>query len=76
MSTQERTELSEKLDQVITLLSGSDLDKNDEGLIGKVRVLSIRVKKLERFKDRGLYLIIGAAITGGYQLRELIVKFL
>jgi hypothetical protein len=66
----------EKLNAIHSLLVGHGLDEEDKGLIGTVRAQGRRLRKLERFKDRGVWLLVGAGITGGWELSAIIKHFL
>lgn len=67
MDTQERLQdLDRKLTLVLQLLQGNHLDKSDTGQIGKINDLVKRVTKLERLKDKVLWVAVGCGVvTGG-----------
>jgi hypothetical protein len=71
----EVSKLNSKMDRVINILSGNELDKNDNGLVGDVRQLKLRVAKLERWKERVIYFLIGASFAAGWTVQDLIQKF-
>lgn len=70
----EITKLNQKVDKIIDILSGNEYDKNDSGLVGDVRQLKIRVAKLERWKDRVIYILIGASFVAGWTIPDILSK--
>lgn len=70
----EVSKLNGKVDKIIDMLSGSEFDKNDNGLVGDVRQLKVRVAKLERWKDRVIYFLIGASFFAGWTIPDLLSK--
>jgi hypothetical protein len=70
----EMSKLNTKVDKIIDILSGNDLDRNDSGLVGDVRQLKIRVAKLERWKDRVIYILIGASFVAGWTIPDILNK--
>lgn len=68
-------QLNGKVDKIIDILSGNEFDKNDNGVVGDVRQLKARVTKLERWKDRVIYALIGASFGAGWTISDLITKF-
>lgn len=67
--------LNGKVDKIIDILSGNELDKNDSGVVGDVRQLKARVTKLERWKDRVVYVLIGASFGAGWTISDILQKF-
>lgn len=65
-------EIDEKLTRMLMMLTGNVLDKNDTGFIGKVNDLESRMEKLEKFRDKAVYLIIGASLTTGFGISKVI----
>jgi hypothetical protein len=65
-------EVDHKLSRMLMMLTGNELDKNDNGFIGQVDQLEKRVKDLEKFRDRAIYLIIGASLTTGFGVGKVI----
>lgn len=70
----EMSQLNKKVDKIIDILSGNDLDKNDNGVVGDVRQLKMRVARLERWKDRAVYLLIGASFVAGWTIPDILQK--
>jgi chromosome segregation ATPase len=68
-------QLNSKVDKILEALSGNDLDKSDQGTIGDVRELKRRVAKLERWKDRVIYALIGVSFGAGWTISDLLQKF-
>lgn len=68
------TKLDNKVDRVIEMLSGNEYDKNDNGLTGEVRQLNIRVAKLEKWKDRVIYVLVGASFVAGWTIPDILQK--
>lgn len=71
----EMSKLNGKVDKIIDILSGNEYDRNDNGIVGDVRQLKMRVAKLERWKDRVVYALIGASFGAGWTLSDLLQKF-
>lgn len=69
-------ELKKKLDEVLSLLRGNILDKNDNGFIGSVNDLEKRVTTLEKWKDRIVWMIIGMGIPASVGMIEILKKLL
>jgi hypothetical protein len=67
--------LNGKVDKIINILSGNEFDKNDNGMVGDVRQLKARVAKLERWKDRVIYFLVGASFAAGWTISDLLQKF-
>lgn len=70
----EMSQLNKKVDKIIDILSGNEYDKNDNGVVGDVRQLKIRVAKLERWKDRVIYILIGASFVAGWTIPDILQK--
>jgi hypothetical protein len=58
-------EVGGKITKILSLLQGNDLDKDDKGLVGTVNDIDKRVKTLEKWKDRIVWLLIGLSIPAG-----------
>jgi hypothetical protein len=71
----EMSKLNGKVDKIINILSGNEYDKNDTGIVGDVRQLKARVAKLERWKDRVIYFLIGASFAAGWTISDLLTRF-
>jgi len=71
----EVSKLNGKVDKIINILSGNEFDKSDNGIVGDVRVLKQRVAKLERWKDRVVYFLIGASFAAGWTISDIITRF-
>lgn len=67
-------ETNYKVEKVLNVLQGNDLDDEDAGLIGDYRVLKSRIDKLEKRIDRYVYIIIGFAFGTGYAISDIISK--
>lgn len=75
MNQEEKLDAIQKdVSQIKTLLQGNVFDKNDNGMIGQVDTLEKRIFRLERLKDRGMYLVIGLSIGAGYAMSDIIIK--
>lgn len=60
------TAIAESNEQIIALLSGNKLDKQDKGIIGMAYDHEERITKLEKLKDRLFWTVIGLALPGTY----------
>jgi len=69
-------ELKKKLDEVLSLLRGNTLDKNDQGFIGSVNDLEKRVSGLEKWKDRIVWMFIGMSIPASIGIVEILRKLI
>lgn len=69
-------ELKKKLDEVLSLLRGNILDKNDQGFIGSVNDLERRVSGLEKWKDRIVWMFIGMSIPASIGIVEILRKLI
>jgi hypothetical protein len=76
IAMQEVDELKKKLDEVLSLLRGNILDKNDQGFIGSVNDLINRVSSLEKWKDRIVWMFIGMGIPASIGVMEILRKLL
>lgn len=65
--------IEKKVDKILLLLSGDhEIDRQDEGLVGDVRNLKLRVYRLERWKDRVIYFLIGISFAAGWGISDLL----
>lgn len=69
-------ELKKKLDEVLSLLRGNILDRNDQGFIGAVDDLSKRVSSLEKWRDRGIWMVIGMGLPASVGIIEILKKII
>lgn len=67
-------ELKKKLDEVLSLLRGNNLDKNDQGFIGSVNDLEKRMTSLEKWRDRIVWMVIGMGIPASVGVAEILKK--
>lgn len=68
-------EAAKNVNKIMSLLQGNPIDRNDNGMIGDVQNLNSRVNKLERFKTKGIWLIIGLSIGAGWGFGDMLIKF-
>lgn len=67
--------IEKKVDKILTILSGDkEFDSTDVGMIGEMADMRKRLEKLEKWKDRVLYFLIGAGFVGGYTISDLLAK--
>lgn len=64
-------ELKELVQKLYTIIAGHELDK-ESGLVSQVKDHEARIKKIETFKDRVLWLGIGMIFPAGYGTVEAI----
>lgn len=69
-------ETNKSVDKIIELLTGNALDENDNGAIGKIRILESKVAKLEKKIDKFSYILVGLSLSTGWALSDIITKFL
>lgn len=72
MAPQQDVGLNRKVDQVLELLQGSPLDDNDTGLVGTVNNVLKRVEKLEKIKDKALWVLLGMAAPAGWGITRIL----
>lgn len=76
MEFEKRVEdIGKKVDNILQLLRGNDLDKHDSGMVGVVNEIDQRVERLEKWKDRLIAGIIGMSIPASIGLKEIFIGF-
>lgn len=68
-------EMNGKVDKILHVLTGNPIDKNDGGMVGNMHKLEQRVTKLEKWKDRVVYMLIGASFGAGWTISDILQKF-
>lgn len=69
--------MNQRMERVLVALSGNDgIDKDDKGLIGKVNTLESRLKVVEKWKDRAVWVLIGATIPASYGVANFVSDIL
>lgn len=68
--------IDEKLDNVLSILTGNELDKEEGGMIKKVKDHEIRISSLEKSRYTLLIILAVASILGGYSLWDIINKLI
>lgn len=64
--------LNMDMELILMLLRGNVLDSRDKGLIGQVDENTDEIKKLKNFKDKGIWVSIGATLAGGWGFIDVI----
>lgn len=64
--------IEKDLTKVLDLLGGNGIDKNDKGVVGSVNDLDDRLSKLEKFKDRILWVGIGMGIPSSIGILKIL----
>ena len=72
----ELQQVNEKLNNIIILLNGHEMDADSGGIVHKVNNNDIRITNLEKFKDRAVYAALGASIPAGWGLIDIITTIL
>ena len=67
-------EIGNKVSSILSLLQGNKLDKNDNGVIGTVDDLHDRVTKLEKWRDRIVWMVIGMGLPASVGVIEILKK--
>lgn len=57
---------------VLVLLKGNPHNSTDLGVLGRLTSSEKRIEKLEKFKDRVIWVIVGMALTSGYGISEIV----
>lgn len=66
--------VNDKLNSIITLLNGHELDTDSGGLVHKVNSIESRIFDVERFKDRITYVALGMAIPASWGIIDIVSK--
>ncbi len=66
--------MNHKLTAILTLLRGNDLDRTDTGMTGIQDDHAARIAKLEKFRDRGTWVLMGMGAPASWGIIELIIK--
>jgi len=64
--------VEQKVDLVLYLLQGNPIDKDDNGLIGLVNNMDSRIKKLEKLRNKILWVLVGIALPGGVGVAKIL----
>lgn len=62
------------VNEIKMLLQGNPFDRTDNGMIGEVADLRKRLTRLERLKDRFIYIGLGLSAGCGYAISDVVVK--
>ena len=68
--------IDEKLDHILNILIGNELDKEGGGMIKTVRAHEQRILTLEKFRDRLIIVVVVASIFAGYGFWDIVNKFI
>ncbi len=82
MSEQDNTEISyikrevnilnSKVDRLLELIRGNDLDVNDLGILGIVNSNKNKIEKLEKLKDKFVWILIGMSMPTSFGILQVI----
>ena len=73
---QQIDQVDAKVSNILSLLKGNDLDKDDKGMIGVQNDHETRITRLERVVDRGKYFFIGLGLPAGWGIVDVISKLI
>jgi len=65
-------DLKENVHAILALLRGNEIDKDDKGHLGIVNDHENRISKLEKLKDKAIYILIGMSIPAGFGIANII----
>ena len=65
-----------KVDSILSILRGNDMNKDDRGMIGRQNEHERRINALEKLKDRSMWFLIGLSIPAGWGMVDIIGKIL
>lgn len=65
-----------KVGQILQLLKGNELDKDDKGMIGTQNNHEKRIEVLEKLKDRVVWFLIGLSFFAGWGILDLLQKLI
>lgn len=64
--------VNDKLNSILTLLKGHELDTEATGLVHKINLTEVRLMTLEKAKDRITYFAIGATVPATWGIIDLV----
>lgn len=64
--------IDKNVNLMVILLRGNEFDSNDRGMIGKQSEQDRRIERLEKFKDKMIWVMVGAGVIGGLNLVQVI----
>lgn len=64
--------IDKNVNLMVILLRGNEFDKSDGGMIGEQTELRRRLDRLEKFKDKMIWVLVGASLVTGLNLVQLI----
>lgn len=65
------TDVSDKVDQILAALKGDELGLSG-GLVPEMKMLKVRILKLETLKNRVIWMAAGAGASGGIGIVKII----
>ncbi len=65
--------LAKKMDQVLEIIRGNELDPNDSGILGKVNDFDKRLTKIEKLINKGAWILFGMAFSSGWGLAKILI---
>lgn len=65
-------QVNKNVNLMVILLRGNEFDSNDRGMIGKQSEQDRRIDRLEKFKDKMIWVMVGAGMIGGVNLFQLV----
>ena len=66
-------DINKKLNKMLMLLQGNDLDRKDTGIVGQLDDQGERLARLEKFKDRAVYIFIGMAAPASWGIIQMLI---
>lgn len=64
--------INKNVNLMVILLRGNEFDKSDGGMIGDNNDMKRRLERLEKFKDKMIWVLTGAGVVTGLNLVQLI----
>ena len=61
-----------KVSGVLSLLKGNELDKGDNGMLGELADMRVRLDKLEKFNTKVIYVALGMSLPASYGVLQII----
>lgn len=65
-----------KVEKVLRLLTGNELDKDDKGMIGVQNDHEKRISQLEKLRDRLIWFAFGLTFFAGWGVIDIVQKVL
>lgn len=69
-------EIDDKVTNILTILRGHEMDRDDKGMIGVQNDHERRITRLEKYVNNGFWFILGISIPAGWGIIDIIQKII